>query len=386
MKKCLAFTLALALLLPLPTFALETAGSGDAPGTVPFESLAARIEAKSPMMSAYGELIAAAGAVDREQAYDDLVEANNNLTDVIWAFTQAGESGAGLALKQQQELIKDQLEAYTPENYEKTYNDLVKPLEALKGRLICGAESLYLSIAALETDIEKGKAGLDTLERTFKETLLLSSLGRASSLSCEEAKTARDAAASRLDALNAKRDSMKAQLQALIGEPPTGKITLAPVPEVTQEELSSAQYDADLAAGMEASCDIYLAQSAVTDAKKTWKDAESYEKKSAEHSYNAAVFTLDAKKQAFRQSFDAVYRGIGTAQTALTAAREALAFQQKVYDAAALRYSLGLISKSALLSAGEALAEAKLTVQSARLGLSSAFLTYSWARRGVLPA
>jgi len=386
MKKCLATLLALALLLPFPALAAEADAGADAPGTVSFENLAARVEAKSPLMSAYGELIAAADAVDREDAYDDLVEANNDLADVIWAFIQAGQTGAALVLQQQQEQIRDQLDAYKPENYAKTYADLVRPVEALKDQLIYGSQSLYISIAALEQDIEKGELRLAELDRTSKETQLLYSLGRVSNLSCEAAKTARDAAASQLDALTAKCGIMKTQLQNLIGETSAGELTLAPVPEVTEEELCSIQYDADLTAGLEASCEVYLAGSAVTDAKKAWEDADGYLKKSAEHSYNAAVYTLDAKKQAFRQSFDAVYRGVGTAQSAAVAAQEALTFQQKAYDAAALRFSLGLISQSALLSAGSALAEAKITAQSAKLGLASAFLSYSWARLGLLPA
>lgn len=380
-----AMILALSLLLTLPVFAAEPDQINTA-GALSFESLSGRLQSGNAILKAYDELIAAADAVDQATAYDDLVESINGLSDVIWAYVQAGDAGGAMVLKAQQEQLIDQLDAYRPENYGRTYGDLVRPVQAMQDRLMASAESLYLNLAALDLDIEKGRLQLAALERTADETQTLQSLGRVSSMTCLQADAARSAAQAQLDILVAKSELGKAQLQILIGEAPTGSLVLAPVPEV-DAQLALLSYDADLSAGMEHSYDLYAAQSDAADAKKAWEDAESgYQKRAAEHRYQAAVYTYEAGKQSFAQAFDAVYRGVGTAQSSLSAAQDACDFARKTYDAAALRYSLGLISKSALQNAASELALAELAVQSAQIGLASACNSYCWARLGLLPA
>jgi outer membrane protein TolC len=249
------------------------------------------------------------------------------------------------------------------------------------------AENLYLSIAGLEREMERGQIGLDDLERTVRETELLKSLGRASDLQCKQAQAARDLAREQLNVLLEKSRLWKTQLQSLIGETPTGALTLASLPEITDGQLASLQYEADLEAGMGESYELYLAQNDATDAKDTWQDASAgYQKNSALHSYNAAVGTYEAKQESFRQSFDAAYRAVGTARSSVTSAQIVCDLQQNVYDTAALRYQLGLLSKSAFLSAQSDLALAKLDLQSAQLGLVSAYGNYCWARLGLFSA
>lgn len=385
-KRCLAITIALALLLSLPAMAAE-AERIDAAGTVSFENLATRVRSGSPMLLAYEELIAASDTVDRAAAYKDLSESISGLSDMIWAYLQLGDTGAAWTLQEQQEQLKEQLDAYKPENYAKTLADLVKPLQALGDQLILGAESLYLNLAALEPDIARGRIELSRLERTAQETQLLHSLGRASALACEEAEITRDAASRQLDALIEKSELWKTQLQLLLGETPTGVLALAPLPEVTQDQLSGLQYDADLQAGLESNIGIYLKENAVSDAKEKWEDTGfGYHKTAAEHSYNAAVYAYEAEKQSFQQSFDTIYRSLGAAQSAVSAAQDALVCQQNVYAAAQLRYTLGMISKSTLLTAEAELSIADLAVQTANIGLASAYNSYCWARRGLLTA
>ena len=383
-KRCLAMMFVFSLLLTLPVFAVEEDNS-DAQGTASFENIDARVKDSSPMILAYNEMIAAVDSVDRATAYSDLLDANNDLADVLWAFLQLGDTGAVWMIKDQQEQLKDQLNAYKTENYDKTYSDLVKPIENLSNLIIQGAQSLYLNISTLEQEIERSSSQLATMDRTVRETRVLYDLGRVSALDCATIEAARDVASRQLDVLMAQSRKMKMYLQFLIGDTPTGVLTLVPVPEVTQEQISSLQYDADLKAGIENSYDLYIMEQAVSDAKDTWDDADSgYKKTSAEHSYNAAVLALEAKKQAFQQSFNAVYSDIGVAQSAASAAVEDLAYQQKLYDAAQLRFSLGMISKSALLTAKANFAIAQLAEQTANIGLTSAYNTYCWARLGMI--
>jgi outer membrane protein TolC len=249
-----------------------------------------------------------------------------------------------------------------------------------------GAEDLYLGIAAREQEIERGRVGLNDLERAVQETQLLRSLGRASDLQCRQAEAARDLAQEQLDTLLEKSRLWKTQLQYLIGQTPTGTLTLASVPDITDEQLASLEYDADLKSGMENSYDLYLAQNDVTDAMDAWKDADAgYQKNSALHSYNAAVSTYEAKRRAFSSPSTPFIRA--STQRAAPWRRHsepAACSRRPVMRQPAL--STGLISKSALLVAQSDLALAQLAVQSAQLDLVSAYQACCWARRGLLSA
>lgn len=383
-KRCLAMILALAMVLALP--ALAAGAETDAPSeSIAFEDLASLVQNGSILQKAYDELIAAADAVDRKAAYDDLVEAINGLSDAAWVYQQMGEDGVALVLEQRQEELRDRLDEYKPENYDRTYSDLVMPVRTLQNQLVMGAESLYLNISGLELEIERARSGLGESERALQETQLLRNLGRANDLAYRQAETARDLSLEQLNTLMEQCSLMKSQLQYFIGRTPTGALTLAPLPEITDEQLSSLQYDSDLLSGMESSYDLYQARNGVDDAKDAWEDAKAgYQKNSAEHSYNAAVSTYEAQKESFRQSFDTVYRGIETARGTLSSAQQACNLQQAVCDGMALRYQLGLISKSALLAAQSDLALAQIAVQSAKLGLVTAYQSYCWARLGLL--
>jgi len=384
-KRCLAMTVALMLLLTLS--AAAAAESRDEAETVSFENLAAHMRGSSPMLLAYGEMIAAVDAVDRATAYEDLVQANNALSDVIWAYLQAGNTAAAWVLQEQQEQLREQLDAYKTDTFPKTYTDLVMPIHTLSNQLILGAERLYLKIAVLDLELERGSIELTKLERTVRETQLLQSLGRASVYACKETEAARDAASDQLDALITQSELWKAQLQFLLGQTPTGVLTLTGLPEVTETQLSALQYEADLKSGLESNLDLYLLEGAIADAKEEWEDAESgYQRKAAEHSYNAAVYAYEAKKQEFQQFFDAMYRGIESAQSAVSAVQGTFAYQQNVYTAAKLRYALGLIPKSILLTAEADLAIAELAMQTVRIDLFSAYNSYCWARRGLFTA
>lgn len=382
-----ALLIALALLPVFPACAAADTAAAVKAETLSLEEIAARVQSGSPLCRAYDELIAAADAINRQTAYNKLVEANNELTDAVWALLQAGDSGTAMALQTKQEQLRQQIENYKPENYARDYAKQVEPVKALRDQLIAGAEGLYLSAVELEQDIARGALGLETLEQTLRDTLLLQSLGRASARACEEAEAARDAAQRQLERLREKREGLTAQLQFLLGETQAGTLTLAPVPEVTGAQLAALAYDADLEQGLANNYDLNLAKIAADEAKEDWKDEKAgYLKKAAEHHYNAAVYTCAAEEQKFRQAFDALYRDLNAAHNAVAAAQETLTDQQKAYTAAELQYELGKISRSALLNAGSELALAQLGVETAKLDLADAYHSYCWAKQGLLPA
>lgn len=377
---------ALALLLSFSAAAADTE-NGIKDEALSLEGIAARMQSGSALCRAYDELIAAADAVNRSAAYDDLVEANNALTDVIWVYYQAGETGAAMLLQAKQDQLQEQLEDYKPENYSNLYDKQVRPVKALRDQLILSAEQFYLNLSASEQDLARGRLELERLERAAQDTRLLQSLGRASAWESEVALAARNAAQRDLAALAASYEAGKAQLQFLLGATETGALTLAPVPEVTDEQLAALSYDADLASGLTNSCELYLAQIKADEAKEDWHDAEyGYQRTAAEHTYHAAVYTRDAEEQKFRQAFDAVYRSLNAARAAVEAAQENQADAQKAYDAAKLRYEIGRISESALKNVGSELALTQLGVGTAKLGLAAAYHNYCWAMQGVITA
>lgn len=117
--------------------------------------------------------------MDRQQAYDTLLEIHNAMTDMLFsygkmgsmyatsstqsnplgaAYTQmdAGYSAAYLAAQQEQ--ILNQLDSLKPEEYEKSYKEAVWQTETGRNQIIYGAQSLYITAISLERSLEDGSA------------------------------------------------------------------------------------------------------------------------------------------------------------------------------------------------------------------------------------
>lgn len=204
----------------------------------------------------------------------------------------------------------------------------------------------------------RSTAQLPSLEKRYE-------LGQVSELTLLELKNTRTETNSSLTSLSLQIDRLKAQLSTLVGESPTQQLTLQPLPRVTQEQLDAMDFEADLETAKQNSLDLYLRQKEVDDAKEAWDDAPSgYQKDMAEHNYNAIVYTKDAAIQSFELAFFNLSVSVSDNAQLLEAARSALEFAQKDYEAALVKHERGMISDNELATQQETLEAAASKVDS----------------------
>ena len=384
----------------------EPAAEPDAEGTLSFENLEQRVREGNLTMRSVDESMASLDAMDRQQAYDTLLEIHNAMTDMLFsygkmgsmyatsstqsnplgaAYTQMDTSYSAAYLAAQQEQILNQLDSLKPEEYEKSYKEAVWQTETGRNQIIYGAQSLYITAISLERSLADGQRGLDALDRSIAEMEKRYELGQVSELTLLELKNTRTETNSSLTSLSLQIDRLKAQLSTLVGESPTQQLTLQPLPRVTQEQLDAMDFEADLETAKQNSLDLYLRQKEVADAKEAWEDAPSgYQKDMAEHDYNAIVYTKDAAIQSFELAFFNLSVSVSDNAQLLEAARSALEFAQKDYEAALVKHERGMISDNELATQQETLEAAASKVDSCADNLLSAYNNYQWALRGIV--
>ena len=264
---------------------------------------------------------------------------------------------------------------------------MVWQLEDTVNQVVSGGENLYITLVGLEQQAADGQRGLDTIDRNLEQLRLREQLGQVSQQTVTELEQTRAETVSQLTTLNSTIRDMKIQLQNLIGEDPTGEITLGALPTRKEMTWEEPDYEADLEAAKAASWTLRNAQITLDDAKETWDDAQSdyrasreqYLLQQAEHTWNAAQLTYQSTVQSFETSFKNLYDSLANYEQVLESAQSTLAWQQTLLETAQTRYSLGLIPYSDVLTAQDNVATAQSTVDSAWRDLFTARNNYRWA-------
>lgn len=303
-----------------------------------------------------------------------------------------------------------ELEGLTYSSLQSTYNSLqetfddlkdgkiqadaaaaIRQLENAQDQLVMGAETLYVSLLELGAKRDSVQRTVTALNRTVEEMELRYSMGQISALQLQQVKSGRAQAQSGLETLKMNLDNYTAQLESMIGAEITGELTLGTLPAVPEEKLADMDYEKDLTAAKESSYELFAAQRDLEDAKETYDDARgktaqnSYNRKSAEHTWEAAQYTYQAAVQSYELKFRTVFNAVADQRQILQAAETALSLQQDTYKSMELKYQQGTISKNALLDAQDDLADAQDTVDTAKRNLFTAWRNYQWAvEKGIL--
>ena len=361
----------------------------DAAGTVSFQNLEARLREKNTAVRSLQASLNSHTIVDREYAYQQLVDAINGATDAAWMLGSLSDPQSQIAAAQMKTAVnsmEDQLEALKPENYTKNMELLRRQMGSAMWQIITGAEGLYLSILTYEANLADLNNSIKTLESTLSEMKLRHELGQVSTLTLQQLEATYQSTKSQAASLELGIKNMKAALETMLGEKITGSISLSPVPSVTKTQLtlSVQDYEASLRAAKAKSAAIYAADKALDDAKKDWEDSSSSSSfsekyKVAEQTYQSAVFTHDSAIKNFELSFQKLHQAIPGAKQTLTAARSTLAYQQETYKAAQLRHKLGQLSDTALGTAKNELLSAQSAVSSAERNLFVAYRNFECA-------
>ena len=369
------------------TEAAEAEPEPDPAGTVSWANLESRIRSGSLSALILAENIGSIEVIDYDQMAQDIRDQLNAIADLQWMMILMGDRMSANSLDQTYDSLRENFDAIQDGEMQADNADVVWQLEDTVNQVVSGGETLYITLAGLEQQAADGQRGLDTIDRNLEQLRLRQQLGQVSQQTVEELEQTRSQTVSQLQTLDTTIRQMKAQLQTLIGETPTGEITLGPLPTQDTMEWEEPDYEADLEAAKAASWTLRDAQKTLEDAEETWEDArdeyrlpsEQYLYQQAEHVWNAAQFTYDSTVQNFEVGFQTLYNTMINDQQVLEAAQSALAWQQTLLETSQTRYDLGLISYSEVLTAQDNVASAQSTVDSAWRDLFTARSNYRWA-------
>ena len=262
-----------------------------------------------------------------------------------------------------------------------------RQLETAKNQIIMGAQSLYIGLLGLQRTDAAITRSMEALDRTTKEMELRYKMGQISELQLKQVKFGRTQVESKQQTLRMNMDLLNMQFNSMIGEIVGENLTLAPLPEVTEQQLAAMDLVTDYKMAEKASYEVYAAQKSLDDAEEAYDDAvKEYGRNSkeqaftaAEHSYQAAQYTYQASMQSFSIKFRTLYLQVKDYAQVLAAAKENQKLKEAEYEAAKLKCQRGTISENACLDVRDEVETAKDSVATAASDLFSAYNNYCWA-------
>ena len=396
--------LAICLAMLTPVIGARKASKEEEQPTVAWEELAERVQAGSFGVQAVSEQIQQIESIDYEkmeknlrEQINDIGKAQNMLLSMASAGSGAPSTGGtadivgAAAMQAQLSTSMDSLQsAYNSirpiyddvrnGKTQKENTDTVRLLQDGVDQIVAGSQSLYLSILSLEQTWADGMRGVEAIDRSLSELRLREQLGQVSKQTVQSLEQTRSSTLSQLSTLESSIVTCKSQLQALMGEEPDGKLTLGGIPELSDAVLDALDPAADLEKAKENSAELFSAGKTLQDAKEEWAKCSyapgHYGRVMAEHAWNAAQMTYQAKVQNFETSFQTLYRTIQDDRTALQSKLEAAAYQASVVQSEQTRYDRGLISKNKLTEAQDNLTAARSELEGARLKLFQDYHAY----------
>ena len=374
-------------------------------GTLSFDQIGPRVKANNLTLKAAQESLKSAEAMDWDEAIDEMEDAIDAMELQISMLVS---SGAG-QLAEANQKIKDAIDAIDTttgkiENaegfvnnvvlagsltslgqYSQIQEDTARQIDYAAAQTIAGAESLYLTILSTQLQLEALQETMESTQRSLREVELRYELGQVSQLTLLQAQSGYDSLKASMDSLENTISTLYSSLQSLMGDVPTGRLTLTSTPYVTQGQLAAISYTSDLEKAKENSYTLYASARSVEDAKQAMDDARreegknSYQYKMAEYTYQSTLYQNDATIAEFELSFQSLYKALAPAQAALSAKESALAYEEQVYAVAERKHELGNLSDNALLDAKNTLNTAKRDVTAAEMELYTAYHSYEQA-------
>ena len=357
----------------------------DPVGQLSFANLENRMRENNLTILMLEESIASIDEIDFDKQIDDLRQQLNKIAASITILRLMGDSEAADALQANYDSMKAQFDQLYEGDVQDDYDAAVRQLRNTEDQMIKTAETIYINILELHNTDAQLQRSLAAMNRTVQEMELRYDLGQISALQLQQTESGRTQLKSSLETVEMNLDNLIVQMEVMIGAEQTGALKLGEIPDVTDEQIAAMDLEKDLAAAKEVSYALFDAQKTLNDAKETYEDAidgkgiNSYQRKSAEHTWKAAQYTYEAAVQSFELSFRTAFNAVADQQQILKASQTALALQQDTYASMELKYQQGSISKNALQDAKDDLDDAQTAVDTARHNLFTAYRTYRWA-------
>ena len=318
-------------------------------GTLSFDQIGPRVKANNLTLKAAQESLKSAEAMDWDEAIDEmedaidamelqldmlltgssgqLIAAEKALADSLSKIEISNNKISGLdelienvvavssltalseyskmqaaSLETSLESMEDQLDDLKDqkEDYQKTLEDTARQIDYAAAQTIAGAESLYLTILSTQLQLEALQETMESTQRSLQEVELRYELGQVSQLTLLQAQSGYDSLKASMDSLENTISTLYSSLQSLMGDVPTGRLTLTSTPYVTQGQLAAISYTSDLEKAKKNSYTLYASARSVEDAKQAMDDARreegknSYQYKMAEYTYQSTLYQNDA--------------------------------------------------------------------------------------------
>ena len=366
----------------------------DPVGQLSFANLESRLRENNLTVLMLEESIASIDEIDFDKMQEDLRKQLNDIAKLQYLSIVYPEAAGGMtfdSLQSSYDALKEQFDDLKEGKIQDDYAAVVRQLRNTEDQMIKTAETIYINILELQNTDEQLQRSLAAMNRTVQEMELRYDLGQISALQLQQTESGRTQLKSSLETVEMNLNNLIVQMEVMIGAEQTGALKLGEIPDVTDEQIATMDLEKDLAAAKEVSYALFDAQKTLNDAKETYEDAidgkgiNSYQRKSAEHTWKAAQYTYEAAVQSFELSFRTAFNAVADQQQILKASQTALALQQDTYASMELKYQQGSISKNALQDAKDDLDDAQTAVDTARHNLFTAYRTYRWAvDRGLL--
>ena len=367
----------------------------DPEGTATFENVERRMREGNLQVLALQESIDMLESIDYEELQEDLRKQVNQIAKAQWYMVLLGQNGtlAYEQMDQAYDAVREQFDAVRDGEMQADNADTLWNLRNLQDQIVLAGEATYVALAAMDLQEDSLERQLAAADRTLAEMELRYQLGQISTLQLSQTQAGRVSLASGLETLRMNLRTYKTQLELLLGAEMTGELALAPMPAVTEDQLSALDLEADLETAKSRSYELHDAANTLEDERETYEDAgdrygyneEHMEFRQAQHTWNTAQYTYDNTVQDFERRFRQLYDQVLDYRQILEASRVSLEAQKLSCAASELQYEQGTISHNALLDARDDLADAEEAVSSAAIDLFSAYNTYRWAvEHGIL--
>ena len=351
-------------------------------GVLDWEEVGPRIRAGSLNVQALGENIQSIQAINYDSMLSSLRDDLNGLAEAEFLMYKLNNSAKAESLHTTYDTLRDTFDAIRDGDMQEDNAAVERQLTNAIDQIAIAGETLYINLVSMESQRDSALRGLETIDRSLSELRLRQRYGQVSAQTVADLELTRAKTESQLATLENAIATYTDQLQLLLGDEPTGELSLGGVPEVTAEELMAVDVEADLLAAKERSYALLDAKRTLDDAEEKWKDdkkdaiGSAYRLEMAKHTWNSAQITYAAAVESFEGSFRKVCRAVSDDWQAAKSKEAAAVRAQQLLDVARSKYDRGLISRYALLDAEEALDSANSEWAAAKLTLFADYRTY----------
>lgn len=246
--------------------------------------------------------------------------------------------------------------------YEQTEKDLVQQAQKLMISYYSGKETLK----TLESSVTQA-------ETAYEQAKTKVAAGMALSSGVDTAAEAVTKAKASLRSAETSLDKTKKQLLILLGWSADSEVELGTLPETDPSSLSSIDIEADIKTAVANNYSVRITKQRLSNSQSennkitytnTLKNQEDTVAANVRNTYNSLILTKDSYEQA----------------------KTAYELSEKERAAAELKLSAGVITKKTYEKQEAACLSAKTTLETARLELLTAKLTYDWAIAGLASA